>query len=236
MYVINVHLEGHPYRPTERTSQVRSILRVLEQEQGPTADVIFCGDFNSTRSNGPWNYLYKGRLEGGYTEETNPEIEVVRQTIVHPYALQDVYKTANAIPDFTTRAPRRRTEVDFIFCSRHLTVAGVLRPVDPRLIPSVDRTLLPNRLTPSDHLPLGVVLLPPMGADLRSRDKCPPPTPPLVHHPENEDGTTNESVSSDNANNVEMNSPHHRSEAEALEERTQAQRRFLASCVMPYRK
>eukprot|EP00210_Caulerpa_lentillifera_P001174 g1130.t1 len=238
VYVINVHLEGHMYRPVERMNQVKSILKVLEQKQGPTANIIFCGDFNSTRWNGPWNYLYKGRLEGGYTESFNPDMEVVRETIVHPYALQDAYKTAGAIPEFTSRAPKRRTEVDFIFCSRHLRVGGVLRSVDPRLVPSVDRTLLPNRLTPSDHLPLGAVLLPPKGSELRGRRKCPLTPVPVTQDHENEDGLTNESVCSDNTNSVEINASANRdnTDVEALDVKTQAQRRFLESCVMPIRR
>lgn len=77
---------------------------------------MICGDFNSNRFSGPWKLLYKGRLEAGYTESNYPDVTAVKKTIAHPYALQDVYATAKSTPEFTTRAPRRRVEVDFIFC------------------------------------------------------------------------------------------------------------------------
>lgn len=162
-------------------------------------DLVFCGDFNSTRWNAPWHYLYCGRLEAGYTEPFYPDIEVVKQSTAHPFALQDVYKTAGAIPEFTARAPRRRSEADFIFASRHLKVAGVLRAIDPRMTPYVDRTFLPNKFFPSDHIPLGVVLLQPRLSDLRSHRS-------IRHYSEDLDSSNSfacGSVSSDKANNIE---------------------------------
>ena len=129
---------------------------------------MFCGDFNGSRGNAPWQYLYYGRLDAGYTEPFYPDIPVVKETTSHPFPLIDVYKMAQAIPDFTARAPRRRSEADFIFASRHLKVAGVLRAVDPRLMPYVDRHMLPNKLYPSDHLPIGVVLLQSKRSDVQA--------------------------------------------------------------------
>ncbi|CAD7702732.1 unnamed protein product, partial [Ostreobium quekettii] len=57
-------------------------------------------------------------------------------------------------------APRRRSEVDYLWCSRHMGVEAVMHPANPRDILTIDRTLLPNNRHPSDHLPLGAVLLP----------------------------------------------------------------------------
>ena len=166
--------------------------------------MVFCGDFNSTRWNAPWNYLYRGRLEAGYTEHYYPDIEVVKETKAHPFALNDVYKVAEAIPDFTARAPRRRSEADFIFSSRHLRVAAVLRAIDPRVIPNVDRTLLPNRQYPSDHIPIGVVLLQPKSSEpnLRSYHSA------RSRYSADADPTfcegTSGSVFSDSVNNVDL--------------------------------
>lgn len=33
IFVVNCHLEGHPYKPTERISQIYSILRKMEKYQ-----------------------------------------------------------------------------------------------------------------------------------------------------------------------------------------------------------
>jgi len=207
VYIVNVHLEGHPYKPAERVHQVHTIIKSLEKENAGCAeepDIVFCGDFNSTRWNAPWHYLYCGKLEGGYTEPFYPDKEVVKETIVHSFVLRDVYKAADVIPEFTARAPRRRTEADFIFASRHLKVAGVLRALDSRLVPYVDRTLLPNRLYPSDHLPVGVVLLQPRQSEMHLRSHR------SVGHRYSADldltyseGTSG-SFGSDSANNVEL--------------------------------
>lgn len=167
-------------------------------------DVVFCGDFNSTRWNAPWHYLYGGKLEAGYTEPFYPDKEVVKETISHQFALQDVYKAADAVPEFTARAPRRRTEADFIFSSRHLKVAGVLRAVDPRLIPYVDRSLLPNKHFPSDHIPIGVVLLQPRQSEMHLRSHHPAGR----HYSADFDTSfyqgTSGSVGSDSANNIDL--------------------------------
>lgn len=207
VYIVNVHLEGHPYKPAERVRQVNTIIRTIEKEQAGSAeepDIVFCGDFNSTRWNAPWHYLYCGKLEGGYTEPFYPDKEVVKETISHSFALHDVYKAADIIPEFTARAPRRRTEADFIFASRHLRVAGVLRALDPRLVPYVDRTLLPNKHFPSDHLPVGVVLLQPKQSEMHLRSH----RSTVYRYSADLDSTFHDSVSgsggSDSANNIEL--------------------------------
>eukprot|EP00210_Caulerpa_lentillifera_P009566 g9123.t1 len=226
VFIINVHLEGHPYKPIERMRQVRSILGVLKREHGTEMDVIFCGDFNSTRTNAPWKFLSTGCLEAGYCEEAYPDIRVVKETTEHPFELDDVYEKANAIPEFTTRAPKRRTEVDFIFCSCHLKVGAVLRSMDPRLVPSVDRTLLPNRLTPSDHLPLGVVLLQPKKSDARFLQQA------TEEEEQNETESVRRSVSSENAINIDMSGALERSVVEGMNAIDRTQKRFSESIVL----
>lgn len=161
LYVVNWHLEGDPRRASDRISQMNSILQRMAGRQGKNAencDVVIAGDFNATRWNAPWQFLFRGRLEGGYTEAYLPSVPVTTKTVAHPYALQDVYMSGRWIPEFTTRAPRRRSEIDFIWCSRHLKIEALMRPANLRHIGLIDRTLLPNKEFPSDHLPLGVVI------------------------------------------------------------------------------
>lgn len=218
--VVNVHLEGHPHKPIARMDQVKSILETLDKEHGHEIDVVFCGDFSSTRNNAPWKFLSTRQLEGGYVEEGYPNVEVVKETAVHSFDLQDAYESAGAVPAFTARSPNRRIEVDFIFCSRALNIAGVLQSVDPRLIPSVDRSLLPNRLTPSDHLPLGAVMLQPKKSDLQNRQV-------FSRRRENQQELRNESESSDTAISFEVNGDLERSVVESMNVFNERQKRFL---------
>ncbi len=83
LYVVNCHLEGSPYRPNDRVSQMRSALQRLQQCQQQQAGVeprdclvVVCGDFNSSRSESVWRLLYRwvegcvfgwqGRKEGNW--------------------------------------------------------------------------------------------------------------------------------------------------------------------------
>lgn len=46
-----------------------------------------------------------------------------------------------------------------IVFSRHLKVGAILKAADARSMSSIDSSLIPNAMNPSDHLPLGAVLL-----------------------------------------------------------------------------
>ncbi len=66
LYVVNVHLEGSPYRPNDRVSQMRSSLQRLQQAQEGQAKadprecmVVVCGDLNSGRTESVWRLLYR---------------------------------------------------------------------------------------------------------------------------------------------------------------------------------
>ena len=64
LWLINCHLEGSPYRPTDRVSQMRSALQRLQQCQQQQAGVeprdctvVVAGDFNSGRAESVWRLL-----------------------------------------------------------------------------------------------------------------------------------------------------------------------------------
>lgn len=86
LYVINVHLEGSPYRPNDRVSQMRSALQRAQRHMEShnlnteTCQLVVCGDFNSGPQDAVCQLLRRGRLEGGYTEAYLPQ---ARQTYLN---------------------------------------------------------------------------------------------------------------------------------------------------------
>ena len=66
LFVINVHLEGSPYRPNDRVSQIRSSLQRLQHFQENTAHVdpreclvVVAGDLNSGRGESSWRLMLR---------------------------------------------------------------------------------------------------------------------------------------------------------------------------------
>ncbi|KAJ9519277.1 hypothetical protein QJQ45_017930 [Haematococcus lacustris] len=64
LWVVNLHLEGSPYRPNDRVNQLRSALQRLAARQeflglAPnTCPVLLLGDFNSGRHESCWRLLH----------------------------------------------------------------------------------------------------------------------------------------------------------------------------------
>lgn len=50
------------------------------------------------------------------------QVPVTTEAIAHPYALQEVYEMARAVPPFTRKVVEDGCVMDFIWCSRHLQV------------------------------------------------------------------------------------------------------------------
>ena len=117
------------------------------------------GDFNCTRAEGIYRYLYRGRLEGGYWEPFQRKQPVVAETAAHAFTLHDVYKDCAAFAQpYTFGRPGGGVVIDFLWASAALPVRGVLQFVGPRRALDWQRRGIPNAEHPSDHLPLGAVV------------------------------------------------------------------------------
>ncbi|PSC75824.1 molecular chaperone [Micractinium conductrix] len=163
VWVANVHLEGSPYRPNDRISQLKHALHRLEHHMGSpeaaqAADVVICGDFNSEPQDSPCWLLRRGRLERNHTDACCPQVPTTKESIAHPFALHEAYESTDYRQPFTRKVGPESAVLDFIWCSRHMEVSAVMRPLQPELRPLVEKCYLPNRWHPSDHLPVGAVL------------------------------------------------------------------------------
>lgn len=65
LYIAICHLEGSPYRPSDRVSQIRSVLERLQRHQadhhlGPAeCPMLVIGDLNSSRHDSVCQLLYR---------------------------------------------------------------------------------------------------------------------------------------------------------------------------------
>ena len=80
IFVVNVHLEAHPYRGSDRVNQLKHALHRLELHQqgrglAPEATaVVIAGDFNSLSMDAPCTLLRRGRLDAFATEAHLPQV------------------------------------------------------------------------------------------------------------------------------------------------------------------
>mmetsp|Transcript_3696 Transcript_3696/g.8562 ORF Transcript_3696/g.8562 Transcript_3696/m.8562 type:complete len:369 (-) Transcript_3696:341-1447(-) len=163
IYLINLHLEGSPYRPNDRISQLKSALSRLAARQEAngmqpgSCSTLVCGDFNSGPENCPYRLLHRGRLEGGATEAGLPQIEVTRTSISHPYKLYDAYTESGDPLPWTRKVPGRPATIDYIWATSDLDLVAIYNPLkgQGQKLATSCRGLggLPNSLCPSDHLP-----------------------------------------------------------------------------------
>lgn len=165
VYIINVHLEGSPYRAADRVSQLRHALQRLAHHLESTgrdiqtAKVILVGDFNSISTDSPSKFLKEGKLEAGYTDPRPPNQQpATEHDIHHPFKLHDVYEVAQSVPPFTRKVEHRTgARLDFVWATPGLDVEAVMRPLPMEHRELVERVGLPNYALPSDHLPVGAV-------------------------------------------------------------------------------
>ena len=166
VFVVNVHLEGSPYRAADRVSQLRHALHRLAHHiettgrDIKTAKLILVGDFNSLPGDSPCKFLREKHLPAGYRDEYLPgQDSATDHDIDQPFELVDAYEAANAEPPFTRKVNKHAgARLDFVWVSPGLDVLGVMRPLPMEYRELVERVGLPNYALPSDHLPVGAVV------------------------------------------------------------------------------
>lgn len=160
IYLINMHLEAHPYRPDVRAHQASHALARLArhiecQKEDKSPNVIVCGDFNSSMDDAVHHLLEQGSLSPDFLENGRVVVEV---DMCQPFDLKDCYKSAGIQQHYTYKVHRRGSVLDHIFCSTNVAVVGVMQGMSKELKSVVDKKFLPNTLWPSDHLLIGAIL------------------------------------------------------------------------------
>lgn len=134
-------------------------------QETPTVPLLLCGDLNSLPDSGVIEYLKKGRVSAdhkdfkslGYKsclrkmcQETD---SLIGNSYTHPFKIQEAYPDGTM--PYTNYTCDFKGVIDYIFFSRsHLSVLGVLGPLDPQWMQENKVVGCPHPHVPSDHLPL----------------------------------------------------------------------------------
>ena len=148
--IANVHLEGHPDLHDMRFNQVKSLIKQL-QKQKPSAAII-TGDFNNEVRYSLRDVLIGGSIEAGAMDEG---FVVTKEPFSHDLGLDSAYGDDEAYSFIMP--PRARYRLDHCFHSKAaLTPVAVLDVLPAAECAEILASGLPNRIYPSDHLPVGV--------------------------------------------------------------------------------
>ena len=157
LFVINVHLEGNPFKSSTRVSQLRHALQRLIHRldcigvQEECARVIIAGDFNSIRDDSPCTFLQEGCI--GADEDAAAQEPV--DNITHPFNFFEIYSKYQMDPEFTHMRNGIGSRVDFVWCTENIEVKAVFESVPFGKGEEIRRNGIPNAFLPSDHLPVG---------------------------------------------------------------------------------
>lgn len=165
IYVVNVHLEGSPFKGSTRVSQLRHALHRLENRfaqngtKTETARVIVVGDFNSQRHDSPCRLLEDGWLDAkdDVSVHRNSEGNEVPE-ISHPFNFVEAYSVYGMEPSFTHMRNSVGCRLDFLWCTDNIKVQALIDPVPQGLEDTIRSQGIPNNVLPSDHVPIGAYL------------------------------------------------------------------------------
>lgn len=127
--------------------------------------LLLCGDMNSLPDSGVIEFLKTGHVsadhpdfkELGYKDCLRKMCiesdSFIGSTYTHPFKIKEAY--ADGIMPYTNYTFDFKGVIDYIFFSRqHLSVLGVLGPLDPQWLQDNKVVGCPHPHVPSDHLPL----------------------------------------------------------------------------------
>lgn len=185
LYVINVHLEGHPDLEDQRFLQLSSslkclskMIRRLEPYRKDFPAVVICGDFNSTPSESIFKLLYSGMLHANAKHPCSVgEDIVVTKTEYHlpctfecaleeseleyiAKKFQDCAESQSSIQGLDENIKfsfyvNQKRRLDFIWYNSAQLICSAVMEIYKE---DKDLSSLPNLEHPSDHLPVGAIL------------------------------------------------------------------------------
>ncbi|KAG0021391.1 Glucose-repressible alcohol dehydrogenase transcriptional effector [Entomortierella chlamydospora] len=114
---------------------------------------LICGDFNSQRDSGVYEYLVKGSVPQGHDDFGDHAYGTyTSEGLSHKMTLRSAYSDGVELP-FTNFTPTYEAEIDYIFySSNYLSVLGLLGGVEKEYMSRV--VGFPNAHFPSDHVPI----------------------------------------------------------------------------------
>lgn len=158
LWIGNVHLEGDPYLPNARLSQMKSLLTKMQAAQvqfdsePKNAMTIVCGDFNSEINGGVYRFLKDGSLDTSFEEY---KIQVTRELVQHPFKFNEAYAACSYDPLYTFALKDHESLIDFVFFSTdNLLCEDVDAEFEMTKEDKKKGVWAPNDLCPSDHLPI----------------------------------------------------------------------------------
>jgi len=160
LVVANTHLYYHPPAAHIRLIQMEVLLRKLKKivgdrkEEGRNVSVVLGGDFNSVPERGLYEYLTKGKIAKTYNDWYSCGIaEYPGMDLSHDFSLF----SAAGTPPYTNFVAGFCGTLDYIYADESkLEVKREIPLPDQEDV--VKEIALPNRIFPSDHLPLVVEL------------------------------------------------------------------------------
>ena len=125
--------------------------------------LLLCGDFNSLPESGVIEFLSNGRIpsdhadfkELGYKDALRrlSANENNKNELTHPFRIASAYDTQ--IMPYTNYTFEFKGQIDYVFYSKqHMSVMGLLGPLDPEWIKEHKVIGFPHPYVPSDHFSL----------------------------------------------------------------------------------
>lgn len=157
-FLVNVHLEAAREKNEQRMAQLSSTLfnLSLNGSVNPrTARVIVMGDFNSTKTDPPFQWLLDGNPTKGHEDKENTGEETT-EPLTHAFQFSDAYHSALSGNSPTYADPLSSGRVDHVlFTEETCEISAVLR------VPNVARKFgVFGEDFPSDHYPVGCIAKP----------------------------------------------------------------------------
>lgn len=128
--------------------------------------MLLCGDFNSLPNSGVIEYLSNGRVSSSHCDfkefvykDCLSKLGKSEQTneFTHPFQISRAYN--NDIMPFTNYSYDFKGVIDYVFYSKlHMSVLGVLGPIDSNWLEENRIHGCPHPHVPSDHFPIVVEL------------------------------------------------------------------------------